>query len=81
MEELPREVELNFDSMPELQDSVLTIFSEEDGKMTLAIFDQAQWEIVNDLVSLTKQTQEEVVKSLAKEIPNVVTFNPDDYDF
>ena len=81
MNDLTGEFEVTVDSVPELEDAVITVFTEEDGQITLAVFDTAQWEIVNDLVSLTKQTQEEVVRSLSKEIPSVFTFDPKDFDF
>lgn len=71
---------MNIDDVPEMEDSVITVLHEEDGQITLAVFSTAQWEIVEDLVSLTKQPQEDVVRSLAKEIPNVFTFNPSDYE-
>ena len=71
---------VNLDDVPDMEDSVITVLTEEDGQITLAVFSTAQWEIVEDLVSLTKQPQEDVVRSLAKEIPNVFTFNPSDYE-
>lgn len=71
---------MNIDDVPEMQDSVITVLHEEDGQITLAVFSTAQWEIVEDLVNLTKQPQEDIVRSLAKEIPNVFTFNPSDYE-
>ena len=71
---------VNLDDVPDMEDSVITVLTEEDGQITLAVFTTAQWEIVEDLVSLTKQPQEDVVRSLAKEIPNVFTFNPSDYE-
>jgi hypothetical protein len=81
MNDLSGEYEVNIDSVPELEDAVITVFTEEDGQITLAVFDTAQWEIVNDLVKLTQQSQEDVVRSLAKEIPSVFTFDPNDFDF
>jgi FPC/CPF motif-containing protein YcgG len=71
---------VNLDDIPDMEDSVITVLHEEDGQITLAVFSTAQWEIVEDLVSLTKQPQEDVVRSLAKDIPNVFTFNPSDYE-
>jgi hypothetical protein len=71
---------VNLDDIPDMEDSVITVLHEEDGQITLAVFSTAQWEIVEDLVSLTKQPQEDVVRSLAKDIPNVFTFNPNDYE-
>jgi hypothetical protein len=74
------EFQISLDDIPDMEDSVITVTTEEDGQITLAVFTTAQWEIVEDLVSLTKQSQEQVVRSLAKEIPNVFTFNPSDYE-
>jgi hypothetical protein len=74
------EFQISLDDIPDMEDSVITVLTEEDGQITLAVFTTAQWEIVEDLVSLTKQPQEDVVRSLAKEIPNVFTFNPSDYE-
>jgi hypothetical protein len=74
------EFQISLDDIPDMEDSVITVTTEEDGQITLAVFTTAQWDIVEDLVSLTKQSQEQVVRSLAKEIPNVFTFNPSDYE-
>jgi hypothetical protein len=69
----------NVDNVPEMEDSVITVLHEQDGQITLVVFTAAQWDIVKDLVKLTKQNEEDVIRSLAKEIPNVFTFNPSDY--
>lgn len=74
------EFQISLDDIPDMEDSVITVITEADGQITLAVFTTAQWDIVEDLVSLTKQPQEDVVRSLAKEIPNVFTFNPSDYE-
>ena len=74
------EFQISLDDIPDMEDSVITVITEADGQITLAVFTTAQWDIVEDLVSLTKQSQEDVVRSLAKEIPNVFTFNPSDYE-
>ena len=74
------EFQISLDDIPDMEDSVITVITEADGQITLAVFTNAQWDIVEDLVSLTKQPQEDVVRSLAKEIPNVFTFNPSDYE-
>jgi len=70
---------VNLDDVPEMEDSVITVLHEEDGQITLAVFTTLQWDIVKDLVKLTKQNEEDVIRSLAKEIPNVFTFDPSDY--
>jgi len=70
---------VNLDDVPEMEDSVITVLHEEDGQITLAVFTTPQWDIVKDLVKLTKQNEEDVIRSLAKEIPNVFTFDPSDY--
>ena len=70
---------LQFDYEGDMAESVITVFTEEDGQIALAVFDMDQWEIVNDLCSLTSQTQEEVVRSMANELPNVKRFNPKDF--
>ena len=71
---------VNIDDVPEMEDSVITVLHEKDGQITLVVFTAAQWDIVTDLVKLTKQNEEDVIRSLAKEIPNVFTFNPEDYE-
>jgi len=70
----------DFDSQGEIQDSVLTAYSEEDGQITLAVFSKEQWDMVNDICALNGDDQETVVRSLATEIPNVFTINPDDFN-
>lgn len=70
---------LQFDYEGEMAESIITVFTEEDGQIALAVFDVDQWEIVNDLCSLTSQTQEEVIRSMAKELPNVKRFDPKDF--
>lgn len=70
---------LQFDYEGDMAESVITVFTEEDGQIALAVFDMDQWEIVNDLCSLTSQTQEEVVRSMAKDLPNVKRFDPKDF--
>jgi hypothetical protein len=70
---------LQFDYDEDMVESVITVFTEKDGQITLAVFDPNQWEIVNDLCKLTDQDQEEVVRSLAKDLPNVYTFDPKDF--
>lgn len=68
----------DFDVEGELQDSVLTVYTEEDGQITLAVFSKEQWDIVNDICALGGQDQESVVRSLAKDLPNVFTVHPDE---
>jgi hypothetical protein len=64
----------------ELQDKVLAAYAEEDGQMTLAVFSTDQWSMVNDICALTGEEQEDVVRSMSKDLPNVLTFDPKDFD-
>ena len=80
MNKISGEFQVNLAEVSELEDSVITVFTEEDGQITLVVFTTAQWDIVKDLVKLTKQNEEDVIRSLAKEIPNVFTFDPEDYE-
>lgn len=70
----------NYDLSGHLQDSVLAAYTEEDGQMTLAVFSTEQWAMVNDICALTGEDQEDVVRSLAKDLPNVFTFDPREFD-
>lgn len=70
---------LQFDYEGDMAESVITVFTEEDGQIALAVFDMDQWEIVNDLCSLTSQSQEEVIRSMAKDLPNIKRFDPKDF--
>jgi hypothetical protein len=63
----------------ELQDKVLAAYSEEDGQMTLAVFSTDQWSMVNDICALTGEEQEDVVRSMSKDLPNVLTFDPKEF--
>jgi hypothetical protein len=64
----------------ELQDKVLAAYAEEDGQMTLAVFSTEQWSMVNDICALTGEKQEDVVRSMSKDLPNVLTFDPKEFD-
>jgi hypothetical protein len=64
----------------ELQDKVLAAYAEEDGQMTLAVFSTEQWSMVNDICALTGEEQEDVVRSMSKDLPNVLTFDPKEFD-
>jgi hypothetical protein len=64
----------------ELQDKVLAAYAEEDGQMTLAVFSTDQWSMVNDICALTGEEQEDVVRSMSKDLPNVLTFDPKEFD-
>jgi len=70
---------LKFDYDNDMDESIITAFSEKDGQITLAVFDTEQWEIVNDLCKLTSQSQEEVIRSMASDLPNVYRFDPKDF--
>jgi hypothetical protein len=64
----------------ELQDKVLAAYAEEDGQMTLAVFSTDQWSMVNDICALTGEEQEDVVRSMSKDLPNILTFDPKEFD-
>ncbi len=68
----------DFDLEGDMQDSVLTVYTEEDGQITLAVFSKEQWDMVNDICALNGEDQETVVRSLSKDLPNVYTVDPDE---
>ena len=70
----------NHDLIGDLQDKVLAAYTEEDGQMTLAVFSTEQWSMVNDICALTGDDQEDVVRSMSKELQNVFTFDPKEFD-
>lgn len=70
----------NYDLTGDLQDKVLAAYTEEDGQMTLAVFSTEQWSMVNDICALTGDDQEDVVRSMSKELQNVFTFDPKEFD-
>ena len=58
---------------------MIAIFENEDGRVCFTFFSSAQWEMIQDVSSVSEVPTEETLLSVIRDMNTVVFLDPDDF--
>lgn len=63
----------------EEKSGMIVIFENEDGRVCFTFFSSAQWEMIQDVSSVSEVPTEETLLSVIRDMNTVVFLDPDDF--